>query len=73
MRGIFCSVYSAKAFVEFRDEATRQIVPKKKWSAEMQAAAASHIASADKPPYIFKMTKIGWICLAAIVVLLSFF
>ena len=73
MRGAVFSVYSAKAFVEFYDEATRRLIPKKKWSEEMKAAAANQIASAEKPPFIFKVTKLGWVFLAAIVVLFCFF
>ena len=71
MRSILCSVYSSKAFVEFRDEATNKALPKRKWSAEMQAAAASKIAAADKPPHIFKLTIIGWVCAALVVALFA--
>ena len=67
MRGILFSVYSSKAFVEFRDEATGKAVPKRKWTEEMKTAAASHIASAAKPPHVFKLTIIGWICAALVV------
>ena len=72
MRTALFSVNSSKAFVEFRDEATRKVLPKRTWSADMKAAAAREVASAGKPPFVFKLTIVGWVFAAAVVALLGF-
>ena len=72
MRGALFTVYSAKAFAQFRDEASNKIVPKRKWTAEMQTAAASKVASAAKPPFIFKLTMLGWVFAAVVVALFCY-
>ncbi len=55
------SVYSKKAFGEYWDNTERKRIARRSWTPEMKAFAKQKIAEAPKPPYIFKVTVIGWI------------
>lgn len=55
------SVHSKKAFGEFWDESIQKKIVRRFWTPEMKAFANQKIAEAAKPPYIFKLTIVGWI------------
>ncbi|WP_433903494.1 hypothetical protein [Sphingobacterium puteale] len=60
-RSALFSVYSKKAYGEFWDESTQKKIARRLWTFEMKSFANQKIAEAPKPPYIFKLTIIGWI------------
>jgi len=64
------SVHSKKAFGEFWDESTHKKIARRFWTSEMKAFANQKIAEAPKPPYIFKLTVVGWLfCLLMLTVM----
>ena len=64
------SVYSKKPYGEFWDIAEQKKISRRVWTPEMKTFAAQKIAETPKPPYIFKLTIIGWIfCLLMMTVM----
>jgi len=55
------NVHSKKAFGEFWDESTQKKIARRIWTPEMKAFAQQKITETAKPPYIFKLTIVGWI------------
>ncbi|PJR04249.1 hypothetical protein [Avrilella dinanensis] len=55
------SVHSKKAYGEFWDEVTQKKIARRFWTPEMKAFANQKVAEAAKPPFIFKLTIVGWI------------
>lgn len=62
-RTAFFSAYSKKAFGEFWDDALRQKIASRFWTPEMNALAKQRVAQAPKPPYVIKLTVVGWLFL----------
>lgn len=60
-RTAFFEVYSKKAYAEFWDDILRKKIPNSYWTAEMKALALQKIAIAPKPPFIFKVSIVGWL------------
>lgn len=54
-------IYSKQAFAEFWDDTEQKKIARRLWTPEMKAFAKQKTAEAPKPPYIFKMTIVGWI------------
>lgn len=67
MRAAVCSVYSKKAFCEFRDEADGKTISRNLWTAEMKAYSRQKSTEVPKPPFIFKLTIAGWIGILLVV------
>ncbi|SFO18223.1 hypothetical protein SAMN05421741_12437 [Paenimyroides ummariense] len=61
------TVYSKKAYGEFWDDVERKKIASRYWTFEMKALAKQKVAEAPKPPYIFKLTIIGWIFVAIMI------
>ncbi len=61
------TVYSKKAFGEFWDDGEQKKIASRRWTPEMKAFAKQKVAEASKPPYIFKMTIVGWIFVALMI------
>ena len=55
------SAYSNKAFGEYWDDIEQKAIARRHWTPEMKAFANLHVAAAPKPPYLFKVTIIGWL------------
>lgn len=55
------NAHSKKAYAEFWDDVEQKKIARRDWTAEMKAFADQKITEAPKPPYIFKITIIGWI------------
>lgn len=58
------TVYSKKAYGEFWDDVERKKISNRSWTPEMKAFAKQKVAEAPKPPYIFKLTIVGWLFVA---------
>ncbi|MBE8715317.1 hypothetical protein [Sphingobacterium hungaricum] len=61
------TVYSKKAYGEFWDEVTQKKIPRRFWIPEMKAFASQKAAEAPQPPFIFKLTVVGWIFVALMI------
>lgn len=61
------TVYSKKAYGEFWDDETQKKIANRYWTPEMKAFARQKVAEAPKPPYIFKLTIVGWIFVAIMI------
>ncbi|SNS50762.1 hypothetical protein SAMN06309944_0562 [Micrococcales bacterium KH10] len=57
-------VNSKKATAEFYDVETNKRIPRTAWTADMKAFAAEKAANVPKPPFVFRLTIIGWIVVA---------
>ncbi|MFC6098831.1 hypothetical protein [Olivibacter domesticus] len=67
MRTAICSVYSKKAYGEFWDDVARKKISRRYWTSEMKTFATHKVAEAPKPPFIFKLTIVGWIFILLII------
>ena len=54
-------VNTKKTYGEYWDKVENKRIPKKLWTPEMKAFYKEKALDAPKPPYIFKITVIGWI------------
>lgn len=70
MRMAVCTVHSKKAAGEFKDMSTGRVIPRLMWTAEMKAFYQTKIREVPGPPFVFKMTLLGWI--AALLVIAVF-
>ena len=61
------TVYSKKAYGEFWDDQERKKITRRYWTSEMKAFARKKITGAPKPPFIFKLTIVGWIFVAIMI------
>ncbi|RAV28960.1 hypothetical protein [Sinomicrobium soli] len=61
VRTIIYTLYTKKAAGEFRDNTTGKKIARRHWTPEMKAFARQKIAEAPKPPFVFKMTVVGWL------------
>src|SRR5690606_8847633 len=61
-------IHSKKAYGEFWDETTQKKIARRIWTPEMKAFTHQKITETAKPPYIFKLTVVGWIfCLLMLI------
>ncbi|MFD2556603.1 hypothetical protein [Sphingobacterium tabacisoli] len=60
-------VYSKKAYGEFWDDTERKKIASRDWTSEMKGFANQKVAEAPKPPFIFKLTIVGWIFVALMI------
>lgn len=67
MRMAVCTVHSKKAAGEFRDLATGKVMPRRLWTAEMKAFYVTKSNEVPPPPFVFKMTVLGWIAALMVV------
>ena len=61
MRMAVCTVHSKKAAGEFRTLSTGKVIPRRLWTAEMKAFYQAKLSEVPRPPFVFKMTIMGWI------------
>ncbi|SDD27145.1 hypothetical protein [Niabella drilacis] len=61
MRMAICTVHSRKAAGDFWDVTTNNKVPRRLWTPEMKAFYQSRYNEVPKPPFVFKLTVLGWI------------
>lgn len=61
------SAHSKKAFAEYWDDTVGKKIARRHWTPEMKALANQKVGEAPKPPYIFKMTIVGWIFVLLII------
>lgn len=61
MRTALFSVYSKKAVGEFWDSKEQKKIASRLWSPEMKVFAKQKIEDAPAPPFILKITIVGWI------------
>lgn len=62
------TVYSKKAYGEFWDNVEQKKIASRYWTPEMKAFARQKVAEAPQPPFIFKLTIVGWIFVALVIV-----
>jgi len=67
MRMAVCTVNSKKAAGEFRDLNTGQVIPTRLWTTEMKTFYQTKSSQVPNPPFVFKMTILGWIAVLLIV------
>lgn len=65
------NVYSKKAFAQFYDTVDRKKLANRHWTPEMKHFARQKIEETSKPPYIFRMTIVGWIFITLMVATLG--
>jgi len=61
MRMAVCTVNSRKAAGEFRDISSGKTIGRRLWTAEMKAFYHLKNKEVPQPPFVFKMTIMGWI------------
>ncbi|MGJ1430794.1 hypothetical protein ACR79M_04375 [Sphingobacterium spiritivorum] len=61
------SAHSKKAFGEFYDKVTQKKIASRSWTPEMKSFANQKIVHAPKPPFIFKLTILGWIFIMLVI------
>lgn len=61
------TVYSKKAFGEFWDDVTQKKISNRLWTSEMKAIVKQKVSEAPKPPFVFKLTIVGWIFVLLII------
>ncbi|WP_185218040.1 hypothetical protein [Sphingobacterium mizutaii] len=61
------TVYSKKAFGEFWDQVEQKKIANRLWTPEMKAFAKHKLDEVPQPPFIFKLTIIGWIFVALVI------
>lgn len=61
MRMAVCIVNSRKAVGEFRDLSTGKAIRHRLWTAEMKAFYTLKNKEVPSPPFVFKLTIVGWI------------
>lgn len=61
MRMAVCTVHSRKAAGEFRDVNTGKVIRRRSWTPEMKAFYQSKTNEVPSPPFVFKLTIVGWI------------
>ncbi|MEI2271735.1 hypothetical protein OHD16_06235 [Sphingobacterium sp. ML3W] len=61
MRMAVCTVHSRKAAGEFRDVNTGKVIRRRLWTPEMKAFYQSKTNEVPSPPFVFKLTIVGWI------------
>ncbi|MGB3105370.1 hypothetical protein [Sphingobacterium siyangense] len=62
-----CTVNSKKATGEFKDLSTGKVISRRLWTAEMKAFYQTKSKEVPRPPFVFKMTILGWIATLLIV------
>lgn len=67
-RWAVATVNSKKVAAEFYDSVTNQKIPRTAWSVHMKAFALEVADAVPKPPFVFRITVIGWIAVALLVV-----
>ncbi|MDF2515320.1 MAG: hypothetical protein K0R59_616 [Sphingobacterium sp.] len=66
MRMAVCTVNSRKAAGEFRDVSSGKTIRRSLWTAEMRTFYNKKNAEVPGPPFVFKMTVLGWIVAALV-------
>lgn len=61
------TVYSKKAYGEFWDDGEQKKIANRFLTPEMKAFARQKVAEAPKPPFIFKLTIVGWIFVVLVI------
>lgn len=61
------TVYSKKAYGEFWEDGTRKRIANRYWTPEMKVFARQKAAEAPLPPFIFKLTIVGWVFVALVI------
>lgn len=67
MRMAVCTVHSRKAAGEFRDVNTGKVIRRRQWTADMKAFYTLKNNEVPAPPFVFRLTIIGWVALLLIV------
>ena len=55
------SIHSKKAYGEFWDKTAQKKIARRMWTSDMKAFVQQKTTEAPKPPYIFKITVVGWL------------
>jgi hypothetical protein len=71
VRTALFSGYSKKSFSEYWDDTERKKISKRLWTAEMHDFARRKEEAAPRPPFIFKLTVVGWLFVLCIVAMLG--
>ncbi|KKO89232.1 hypothetical protein AAW12_24285 [Sphingobacterium sp. Ag1] len=65
-----CTVNSKKEAGEFRDLPTGAVIPRRLWTAEMKVFYQEKSSEVPRPPFVFKMTILGWMASLLVVAVL---
>ncbi|WP_181151342.1 hypothetical protein [Sphingobacterium gobiense] len=60
-RTIFYTIYTKKTFGEYWDSVENKRISKRFWTPEMKEYYQQKALDTPKPPFVFKMTVVGWL------------
>lgn len=69
---IIYTVHTKKTFGEYWDKVENKKIPKRLWTPEMKEFYKQKALEAPKPPYIYKVTIVGWIFVLGAIALLGY-
>ncbi|SFS71433.1 hypothetical protein [Sphingobacterium wenxiniae] len=72
VNSIVYSVYTKKTYGEYWDTVDNKKIPKRLWTPEMKAYYEQKAKEAPKPPYIYKITVVGWLFVLSAIALFGY-
>lgn len=69
---VIYSIHTKKTFGEYWDKVEKKKIPKRLWTPEMKEFYKQKALEAPKPPYLYKITIVGWIFVLGAIALFGY-